>query len=272
MAAALVLSRVGPTGAAAPAIAAAILIAVLVSELGRPRPERQHGTGAALEVRRIRDYVKPAAVVGVLLTGLVLMAELAWLLAAGTWHKQDSGYAWSSPTAVEVPALEANGSAILYELVCVGQTPDLVERSFLAVTVSSDLCQDEEPQAEEDWAAGEGVVGAAFGTIGTALAALLLGPLVLRATVRTPRAGADDQTRERDERWRRGTVSTVVATVGWVLTVPLALWNITLLLAEDSDSLSGPVDYLRLALFALLAAGGMLGAAFSATALSRAPR
>ncbi len=287
VAAGLVLGRTGPTGAAAPAIAGAVVIAVLVSELGRPRPERQHGSGAALEVRRVRDYARPAVAWGVVIGGLVLVAELAWLLAAGTWVPRDGvGTAWHSPgTGPASETVELNGMPFRYETLCAEPTEDarftgrsdtgfyLVSDGDWGMELPSDLvasvCRGW--VSGQGWAEGEGVVGAAFGTMATAALALLVAPLVLRATVRAPRAGADEQTRERDERWRRGSAGTVVATAGWIVFVPLAVWNIALLLVEDPASFTGPAEYVRLAMLALLAAAAVIGASAHAVALTRAP-
>lgn len=276
--AALVLVRIGPTGVAAPAIATAVLVAVLVSEMRRPRPRRQPGGVAALEVRRIRDYVRPRAAWGVLLLGLVLVAELAVLLAVGRWQQEVGEVeamaaaptvAWG-PYAPEWAPSIAPRQDPMGVVVC---DPDQEVSPHIVPEFPSDVC---DAEASPEQAAGPGAVheravGAAAGTIGTALAAVLVGAFALRATVRAPRPGADGEIRQQDERWRRGRAETTLAAVGWILAVPLALWNVALVLTEDSAALTGPAGYARLAGFAALAAAATVAAALSAAALSRFP-
>ena len=60
--------------------------------------------------------------------------------------------------------------------------------------------------------------------------------------------------------------------MGWIVFIPLAVWNVLLLASEDPASFTSPVGYLRLVLFALLAAGAVVGACWHAVALARSPQ
>ena len=227
-AAGLLLSQTAMMWAVAPVLAGFVLVAVLVTELGRPRPERQRGSGAVLEVRRIRDYVPRLAAMGGLGLGLLLLAEM-WLLTRfreadyfglpGGWL--DDVLNWTVPFA--------------------------------------------------GWANSGHVVGGITGTVVVTLAVLGLGALTVWSTVRSPRAGTDEVTRERDERWRRGVVETAVGTAGWILATLVGLWNVTLYMAngfiEGTDINTAIVSTVA----ALLAALGFAGATGYATVLVRAP-
>jgi len=221
-AAGLLLSRTESMWATAPVIAAVVLIAVLVSELGRPRPERQRGSGAALEVRRVRDYVRRGAALGGLGLGLLLLAEL-WLVS----QFADSVYLrWGMNWTV----------------------------------------------AFAPWAAASRVAGGVTATVVVTLAVLVLCPAVVWSTVRSPRAGADDTTRERDERWRRGAVQTCVAAGGWILSVLVLIWNITLVFVSPTiEAWTSVNDMVVVGVAGLFAALGLAAAIAYGAALLPAP-
>lgn len=221
----LLLSRTESMWATAPVVAGTILLAVLVTELSRPRPERQRGTGAALEVRRVRDYVPRGAALGGLALAVLLLAEM-WLLT----QFDDYGYMRYEPWNLDWTVAFAS------------------------------------------WADTARVAGGIKGTVLVTLVALLLCPAAVWSTVRSPRAGADDSTRERDERWRRGVVQTFVASGGWVVSSLVIIWNTTLVFLSPAIGPTTSVnDASVAAAAALFATAGLTGVTVYGSALLRAP-
>ena len=266
LATALVLSRTGHMWAVAPALAGVVLVCVLISELARPRPERQRGSGAAVEVRRVRDYVRPAAALGAVGLGIVLLGEM-WLLAGAENHGFaqgrhsvfiDSPYLygpeWSAGLVavrgVERDVLEAE---LAFDCMERGQSAQFMEFTF--------VCGD-----GVDAARYSGVLAGIVGTAGTTLAVLVLAAAVIWATVRSPRAGTDEATRDRDERWRRGVVEAVLAVAGWIVAALVVVWNMALVLTSQFHW-----DDLIPVLATVLATVGFGAAIIYGAALLRAP-
>lgn len=121
------------------------------------------------------------------------------------------------------------------------------------------------------WANTGHVIGGITGTVLVALAVIVLGTVTVWSTVRSPRAGTDEATRERDERWRRGVVETAVVTVGWILATLVGLWNITLCVENGFIEGTDINTTIVSAVAALLAALGLAGATGYAAVLVRAP-
>ena len=172
----------GGSAIAPPVFAGSVLVAVVVSQLGRARPElvadHQPGATASLRVRRVRDYVPVGLARAAVACAAAAIGGLAVTLAIGRFgHSLPDGY------------YPSNFSGPFSEM---GPFP------------------------------GIGITGLLISTWFTVIAVVLLGALVLWLVARSPRAVGDPDLIRRDERWRQEVATTVTAAVGWVTVVPVA--------------------------------------------------
>lgn len=294
-AAAIVLSRFGLTGVAAPAFATFLIAAVVIGELGRVRPEPDQ-SGATLEVRRIRDYVKGWAAASVLSAGIALLAGLAvvgfsgetetptaaeepevtteasW--ANGDWLNEDwanEDIDWSMAHWPDAPlTYYRQGVAYPDGSFCVGYCPD---RLYIIEKIEAST---PEPKPGLRWIVRfggwenvDGMKGFVAGSIATVAVTLLLAALAIWMTVRAARAGANEAIRQRDERWRRSVVATIIASVGWIVGLLVAGWALAVALALDPAD--GALAVVGLVASALVTAAAVVGAGACATHLLRRP-
>jgi hypothetical protein len=177
---ALVVS--GGSAIAPPVFAGCVLVAVVVTQLGRARPElvgeHQPAATASLRVRRVRDYVPGPVARAAMACTVVAIGGLATILGIARFAPRDPYQYYPS---------DFSG-----------------------------------PFSESGRFQGIGIVGLLVSTCGTVGAAVLLGASVLWLVARSPRAAGDPDLVRRDERWRQEVATTVTAAVGWVAAVPVA--------------------------------------------------
>jgi hypothetical protein len=156
-----------------------VLVAVVITELGRARPGPAEAPGgtASLQVRRVRDYVPGSLARSATACAAVTIVAIAVILGIarfGPWDGYDS-------------------SGLAGPFSQLGMFPDV------------------------------GMAGLLLSTWITVIAAVLLAGIALWLVARSPLATGDPDLVRRDDRWRHEVATTVVAAVGWVAAVPLAV-------------------------------------------------
>ena len=172
----------GGSAIAPPAFAGSFLVAVVLGQLGRARPElvsdQQPGLTASLRVRRMRDYVPKSLARAALACAIVAIGGLGTILALGRFAKD---------------------------------LPD----GYYADNFGG-------PFGESGRFGGIGIVGLMVSTWVTVTATVIIGAFSLWLVARSPRVVGDADLIRRDERWRQEVATTVTAAVGWVTAVPVA--------------------------------------------------